>query len=166
MKTFLKNHQLLTGLLAILLSNAAYSQNLEGYKYNGSVNPAENAVITNFQFNGYTNYWHDISRDWITYGNLFKMAVPKVDFTIAQSKMDIADDMNIQGLSLQEGFINELFTGQYIMLEEPSLQKLNESAASSNVLALVDTESEAGKMLTGKLPKEDLWKEKLKSHHY
>ena len=47
------------------------------YKYNGSFNPSENAVTTNFQFNGYTNYWHDIYRDWISYGNLFKIAIPK-----------------------------------------------------------------------------------------
>jgi hypothetical protein len=166
MKTFLKNHHLLTVVLSVLLSITAYSQNLDGYKYNGSFNPAENAVTTDFRFNGYTNYWHDIYRDWISYGNLFKIAVPKVDYTIAQSKVDIADDMKIPGLSLQEGFINELFTVQYTVLDEPVLQKLSESAASSNVLALVDTESETGKLLTAKVPKEDLWKEKLKSHQF
>ena len=119
-----------------MLSITASSQNLDGYKYNGSFNPAENAVTTHFQFNGYTNYWHDIYRDWISYGNLFKMAIPKVDYTIAQSKVDIADDMKIPGLSLQEGFLNELFAGQYTVLDEPSLQKLNESSASGNVLVL------------------------------
>ncbi len=166
MKKFLKNHLLSSGLIFLLFSTTANSQNLDGYKYNGSFNPAENAVTTHFQFNGYTNYWHDIYRDWISYGNLFKIAIPKVDYTIAQSKVDIADDMKIPGLSMQEGFLNELFAGQYAVLVEPVLQKLNESAAGGNVLALVDTESETGKMLTGKLPKEDLWKEKLKSHQY
>ena len=166
MKTFQKKHHLLTVLLSVLLSITAYSQNLDGYKYNGSFNPAENAVTTHFQFNGYTNYWHDIYRDWISYGNLFKMAVPNVEYTIAQSKVDIADDMKMPGLSLQEGFLNELFAGQYTVLDDPSPQKLNESSASGNVLVLIDTESETGKLLTGKLPKEDLWKEKLKSHQY
>ena len=166
MKNFQKKHHLLSVLMSVLLSITAYSQNLDGYKYNGSLKPAENAVTTHFQFNGYTNYWHDIYRDWISYGNLFKMAIPNVDYTIAQSKVDIADDMKIPGLSLQEGFINELFAGQYTMLDDPSLQKLSESSASGNVLALTDSESETGKLLTGKLPKEDLWQEKLKSHQY
>jgi hypothetical protein len=166
MKTFLRKHQLLTSVLSVLLSITANSQNLDGYKYSGSFNPSGNAVTTHFQFNGYTNYWHDIYRDWISYGNLFKMAVPNVEYTIAQSKVDIADDMKMPGLSLQEGFINELLAGQYTMLEDPSIQKLNESQASGNILALVDTESETGKLLTGKLPKEDLWKEKLKSHQF
>ena len=166
MKTFLRKHHLLTVVLSVLLGITASSQNLDGYKYNGSFNPSANAVTTHFQFNGYTNYWHDIYRDWISYGNLFKMAVPNVEYTIAQSKVDIADDMKMPGLSLQEGFINELFAGQYTVLDEPSLQKLNESSASGNVLVLIDTESETGKLLTGKLPKEDLWKEKLKSHQF
>jgi hypothetical protein len=166
MKTFLKNHHLMTLLLGLLLSRAAFSQNLDGYKYSGSFNPSENAVTTHFQFNGYTNYWHDIYRDWISYGNLFKIAVPKMDYTIAQSKLDIADDMKIPGLSVQEGFLNELLSGQYVVLDEPALQKLSESASGNNVLALVDTDSEAGRLLTGKLPPEDPWKEKLKSHQY
>ena len=34
------------------------------------------------------------------------------------------------------------------------------------MLALADPDSEAGKLLTRKLPKEDPWKEKLKSHQY
>jgi hypothetical protein len=166
MKTLFKNYLLLTVLLSLFLSNAVSGQALDGYKYNGSFIPSENAVTTHFQFNGYTNYWHDIYREWISYGNLFKIAIPEVDLTIAQSKVDITDDMNIPGLSLQEGFFNELFRGQYTVMDEPSTQKLNEATVNSNVLALVDPESETGKLLTAKLPKDDIWKEKLKSHQY
>ena len=108
MKKTLKNHRLPAILLSLFISSAAFGQSLDTYKYNGSFNPGENAVTTNFQFNGYTNYWHDIFREWISYGNLFKIAVPKVDYTIAQSKIDVADDMKIPGLSVQEGFLYEL----------------------------------------------------------
>ena len=92
------------------------------YKYNGSFHPDENAVKTNFQFNGYTNYWHDISRNWISYGNLFKIAAPDVDYTIAQSKRDIADDMKIPGLFMQEGFMNNLLNSKYLILDQPILK--------------------------------------------
>jgi hypothetical protein len=166
MKAPFKNHRLVAILLGFIMGSAAFSQSLDTYKYNGSFNPGENAVTTNFQFNGYTNYWHDIYREWISYGNLFKIAVPKLDYTIAQSKIDVADDIKIPGLSVQEGFLYELFGTQYVKQEEPSLQKLAELSATGNVLALVDMDSETGKMLTGKLPKEELWKEKLKSHQF
>jgi hypothetical protein len=166
MKHFLKNLYVLQLLALALLSCAAYSQNLDDFKYNGSFHPDENAVTTNFQFNGYTNYWHDIYREHISYGNLFKIAIPNVNFTIAQSKLDIADDMKIPGLSLQEGFINNLLSSQYVLLDQPTVQKLSESTGNSSVLVLTDPDSELGKKLTGKLLKDDGWKEKLKSHQY
>ena len=49
MKPFLKYHYLLTLVMSVLLSITIYSQNLDSYKYNGSLNPAENAVTTDFQ---------------------------------------------------------------------------------------------------------------------
>jgi len=147
------------------MSSMAYTQNLDDYKYNDSFRPLENAVTNHFQFNGYTNYWHDIYRDWIRYGNLFKMAVPNVEYTIAQSKVDVADDMKMPGLSVQEGFLNGLLGTQYSVLDQPTLQKLGESSGNSAVLVLTDPGSETGKKLAGKLPA-DAWKEKLKSHQF
>ena len=166
MKISINKHFTLNALLPVLFSSITYSQNLEDFKYNGSFNPDENRVNTNFQFNGYTNYWHNIYRDQIRYGNLFKSTIPDVQYTIAQSKLDIADDMNIQGLCMQEGFMNNLLNDQYILLDQPTVQKVNETSSGSNVLVLTDPGTEAGKKLTDKLPKENEWKEKLKSHQY
>jgi len=166
MKHFFKIHSFLTVLALALSSSIVSAQNLDIYKYNGSFNPDKNAVTTNFQFNGYTNYWHDISNDWVRYGNLFKIAVPNVDYTIAQSKVDIAEDLKIPGLSLEEGFLNSLLSGQYTLLDQPTLQKLDESTSNNNVLVLVDPETETGKKLVDKLPKENVWKDKLKSHQF
>ena len=166
MKHFFKIHSFLTVLALALSSSIVSAQNLDIYKYNGSFNPDKNAVTTNFQFNGYTNYWHDISNDWVRYGNLFKIAVPNVDYTIAQSKVDIAEDLKIPGLSLEEGFLNSLLSSQFTLLDQPTLQKLDESTSNNNVLVLVDPETETGKKLVDKLPKENVWKDKLKSHQF
>lgn len=166
MRNFIRNRCIMAVMSGLLVCGMAHGQGLDGFKYSGNFNPSENAVTTHFQFNGYTNYWHDIYRDWISYGNLFKIAVPRIDYTIAQSKIDIADDITIPGLSLQEGFLNELLAGKFTKLEDPTVQKLNEALAGGNVLVLTDTQSDAGKMLTSKVPAEDLWKEKLKSHQF
>jgi hypothetical protein len=167
MNIYLKKHCVLPVLVYTLLSSLANAQNLNDYKYNGSFNPDENAVSTNFQFNGYTNHWEDFYTKEIRYGNLFKIAITNVDYTIAQSRVDIADDIKIPGLSLQEGFLNNLLNGKYILLNQPSLQKLEESTQLNDVLVLVDPDTEVGKELVNKLSKEDdVWKEKLKSHQF
>ena len=159
----MKHFYILFFILCILVFKPARAQNLSEFKYQDTFHPGENAVYSRFQFNGYTNYWHDIYRDWIRYGNLFKIAIPDVDYTIAQSKVDIADDLQIPGLSLQEGFLFGLLNESYIILDQPSVQKLNESLVKSNVLILIDPETETGKILADKLLKDE-WKEKLKSH--
>ena len=101
MKTLFKTLCLLPIFILAPVSNIVSAQNLDNYKYSGSFNPDENLVTANFQFNGYTNYWHDTYKEEIRYGNLFKIAIPNLDKTIAQSKVDIAEDMIIPGLSLQ-----------------------------------------------------------------
>lgn len=166
MKNSFQKFYLLSLLALIVSTGFSYAQNLDGFQNNGSFNPEKNSVTTDFQFNGYTNYWHDSYRKWVRYGNLVKMAIPNVDYAIAQSKVDVAEDLMIPGLSMQEGFLNSLLADQYQVLDQPSLQKLSEAIAANNVLVLVDPETETGKKLADKLPKDDGWKEKLKSHQF
>jgi len=64
----------------------ANSQVPEGYSYKPSINIDSNKVISEIQFNGYTDYWHDNYNKWIRYGSLFKIAIPDLSKTIIQSK--------------------------------------------------------------------------------
>ena len=164
MKQFKKNYFIIIALVFVMAGNSAIAQNFDDYKFNGSFQPEGNAVKTDFQFNGYTNYWHDTFKDWTRYGNLFKVALPKVDYMIAQSKVDIAEDLKIPGLSVQEGFMNGLISEKYELLDQPSSQQLSDAIGKGNVLVMTDPESELGKKLLVKLPKENEWKAKLKSH--
>ncbi len=165
MKSRSKKNYLLLVLAMFFLGSIVKSQNLDGFKYTGSFSPDSNAVTTDFQFNGYTNYWHDSYRKWIRYGNLVKFAIPNVGYTIAQSKVDVAEDLKIPGLSLQEGFLSHLFKANYLLLDQPDQQKFSESISGNNVLVLADPSNGVGKKLAEKLSN-DTWKDKLKSHQY
>lgn len=141
------------------------AQGLQDYEYRGNTDPVSHSISNNFRFNGYTNYWHDIYSTWIRYGNLFKMTVPDVPLTIAQAKVDIASDMGIPGLSLQEGFLNGLWSEPYALLEQPSLKQIAEYSTKGNILALVNPASDVGKILEEKLPEDPLMKA-LSSHQF
>ncbi|HUX96526.1 MAG TPA: hypothetical protein VMV47_12410 [Bacteroidales bacterium] len=155
-------HLISSASIFLFLCNNAVSQNIGEFVYKGSFNPSEQTINSDFQFNGYTNYWHDTFRDEIRYGNLFKQSVPDVQLSIAQARLNIADDLNIPGLKMQEGFLSSLFSGEYNILDQPELRDLN--IIDKPFLVLTDPSTEAGKKLTGKLPLRDEWKEKLKSH--
>ena len=166
MKKAIKNFCMLVVILTGLTALESNGQGLDGFRYNGTFQPDKNMITNQFQFNGYTNHWHNIFREEIRYGNLFKISVPKLDYTIAQARVDLATEFGIPGLAMQEGFMYNLLREHYTTLDQPSLQKLNESVSSGNVLAIVDPASEAGKKLSEKLPTDYIWKDKLKSYQY
>jgi hypothetical protein len=157
-------------LAMLLLAFAGPSLNaqvLEDFKFKGgNPEPLNHAVRNDFRFNGFTNYWHNIYRHWYSYGNLFKMAIPDVEKYILQSKVDMAEDMGIPGLLMQEGFISDLISGPYSILDSPDRTKLEQSLASKNVLVFVDPKSKLGEELSAYRSKQLSWPEDLGSHQY
>ena len=166
MKTFLRGFISLMLFLILFFSDPASAQQLDDYSYKGNFEPLSNQVRTEVQFNGYTNYWHNDYKEWIRYGNLFKMAVPNVKNTIAQSKIDIAEDLQIPGLSLQEGFISGLFASPYKILEAPSLKDLEEHLNSGNILVFTDPLTDTGQKLIAKYVPDNALKNELKSYQF
>ena len=146
-------------LLALFL--ALFSNHVTGQK-----DPMQQAVRNEFQFNGYTNYWHDTYRDWYRYGNLFKLAIPDVEKNILQCKVDVAEDMGIPGLIMQEGFLSGLFSGPYEVLDQPDRAALESALSGGNVLVLIDPGSSTGQALVSKLPADIAWPVRLGSHQY
>ncbi len=153
-------------LFLLLVNGSLSAQQLGDYSFKGEFLPLANSVRNEVQFNGYTNYWHNDYKEWIRYGNLFKMAVPNVANTIAQSKIDVAEDMQLPGLSVQEGFVSNLFSSTAKTLEAPSLKELEATLGLGDVLVFTDPGTEAGKILTAKFVPDSIWRQKLKSYQY
>jgi len=145
----------------------ANAQELEEFRFHGEqLLPMNHAVRNEFQFNGFTNYWHDIYRDWYSYGNLFKMAIPNAEKNILQSKVDIAEDMGIPGLLMQEGFISNLISNSFEVLEQPDRAALEQAVSSGNVLVFIDPQDSLGKELGKHISEQTSWPVELKSHQY
>ncbi|MDR1722581.1 MAG: hypothetical protein LBR84_01420 [Tannerella sp.] len=107
------------------------------------------AIVNDFRFNGYTTHWQDVYQHRYRYGNLFKMNIPDINAAIAQVKADIAEQLGLPGLRVQEGFVNAVITGgDYATLENPTEQALNEALKKGNVLVLAGADSDVGKKLS------------------
>src|SRR4030043_1937774 len=98
----------------------------------------EFVIKTPGQFNGYTNYWHSIFWEWQQYGNIFQLSIPDVARTIAQSKVDTAEELGITGLEMQEGFLDALVASPVEELENPPLEEVEKTLGKSNLLLYVD----------------------------
>ena len=153
-------------LYIIFLNSVVYAQSLADFQYLGSNASITEPVINEVQFNGYTNHWHDSYKKWIRNGNLFKMSIDDVEKTILQSKVDIAEDIGLPGLIMQEGFFSSLTSATYQVLDQPERSELINLLKKENVLVFVDPESNMGKELTGSLSEKEIWPKELKSHQY
>lgn len=141
-------------------------QNTSDFKIEESFGSNGSGIVQTEQFNGYTNHWHDDYVQLYRYGNLFKLGVPDVLPTILQSKVDIAEDMGIPGLLVQEGFISGLFSNAYNTLEYPSVEELERAIGKGNTLVITDPESELGQMLASKAGDIFKWTDNLQSHQF
>jgi hypothetical protein len=166
MKKFLSYCVMLIIALSGLYDSLVFSQKLEDFNYSSSIQFDKNTISNKFQFNGYTDHWQDKYSEWIRYANLFKIAIPDIDYTIAQSKVDVAEDLGINGLSMEEGFIDGLLRESFTFMDNPSIKQLEESLKKNNVLVLTDPVSETGKKLIEKIAGIPSLKETLKSHQY
>jgi len=121
-------------------------------------------IKTPGQFNGYTNYWHSIFWEWQQYGNIFQLSIPDVARTIAQSKVDTAEELGIPGLEMQEGFLDALVASPVEELENPPLEEVEKTLGKSNLLLYVDAATELGKRLAQKNSEKGDWRRTLRSH--
>ncbi|HRQ50710.1 MAG TPA: hypothetical protein PLR74_09260, partial [Agriterribacter sp.] len=164
------SHILLRFPVLIVLYNifcyTATAQQLEGYRYNPSFQPQQHTVVNKTHFNGYTNHWQDDYKKWIRYGNLFKISMPDVSSAIIQNKIDIAEELHVPGLWMQEGFIYELLAAGYTTLENPSATRISQAAAQGNVLVFTDSVYDVADQFRKIIAKDTVWGEKLKSHQY
>ncbi|MCK4747788.1 MAG: hypothetical protein KAT15_12150, partial [Bacteroidales bacterium] len=119
-----------------------------------------------FRFNGYTDYWHDSYHEWYRYGNLFKMEVPDVPASIAQNKVDMAAELGISGLAMQEGFMAGLLEAPYTLLKEPSVREMEKEIKEGNLLVYTEPGSPAGEKLLSLAGRVNRWKNELSSHQF
>ena len=152
-------------LLVLITCGLVNAQNLNSFKlveYSGNDWPI---VQNKMRFNGYTRFWNDTYSNWYRYGNLFKMAVNNVSLTVAQNKVDIAEELGILGLQMKEGFINQLFETDATILNQPTILELETAATENDVLVYASSDSEVGKELLVLAGELNQWKKDFLHWH-
>lgn len=142
------------------------AQQLEDFRYNGNLDVKGNSVGNSTQFNGYTNHWWNDYKLWSRYGNLYKISIPDVPKKIIQNKIDIAQELGVPGLWMQEGFLTDWLRADTKVLDNPDLSDLESALKEGNVLVLSDPSSATGKLLNEKYPGNEKLRKELKSYQF
>jgi len=163
MKTVIKPI-LIVVVLIIAVFNLAAGEDLDKFAFTAPFSPTLSPVVSSGQFNGYTNYWQSVYWKWLQYGNLYLASQPDIERSIAQNKVDIAEELGIPGLSLAEGFLEAWLKGSMSELEDPEPEALEKALDRGDVLVWSKAASPLGKRLLGKLPSPPALRDSLASH--
>jgi len=137
---------------------------LERFKPAGPFPSSTPPLVTRGQFNGYTNYWHSVFWTWLQHGNIYLIGQPDVPRSIAQSKVDIAEELGLPGLVMSEGFLDAVLRGPVTELEDPGPAALETALDRGDVLAWVRPADELGRRLLALAPDITSWRNDLRSH--
>ncbi|MGZ5454330.1 MAG: hypothetical protein ACXW2R_09120, partial [Candidatus Aminicenantales bacterium] len=148
-----------TGILlavTLLMPNmvrAAGQDQLAGFTRVSGTPAAAAPVVWKGRFSGYTNYWQTMAWSWHQHGNLCLIGQPDVGLAIDQNKADIAEEMGVPGLVLDEGFLDAWLRSEPVEFEDPTPETLDQALGRSDVLAWVKPSSPLGMKLLAKAPR-------------
>ena len=105
------------------------------------------------RFNGYTNFWQTSAWNWHQHGNLFLIGQPDVAKAIAQNKADIAEELGLPGLVLDEGFLEAWLRSTPAETLDPDAGVLSGALEGGDVLVWLEREDPLGRKLLEKAPR-------------
>jgi hypothetical protein len=104
------------------------------------------------RFSGYTNYWQSLAWSWRQHGNLFLIGQPDIGRAIAQNQADIAEELGLPGLVLDEGFLDGWLRSKAVELDDPAEEALAKALDRGDVLVWADPAGAMGAKLLAKAP--------------
>ena len=156
----------LLSVIMLIACPSGFAQKISDFKISDSGSANKSGVVNQTQFNGYTNHWQNSYTELYRYGNLFKMAVPNVQKTILQSKLNVAEDLGMPGLLMQEGFLAKLLSVKYQQIQNPTMEQVEDKIKTENVLLITTSNSEVGKKMEEIAAPVFEWTKDLHSYQY
>ena len=121
--------------------------------YKSSSQSGAQFARSEISWSGYTNWWNSLYTQQWRAGNLSKINVPDAAKVLEQRRLDLALELGLPGLRMQEGFLAGLLGEEYVILDNPSEKEMNASLGKAKaVLVFSARESELGAKLARKAP--------------
>jgi hypothetical protein len=151
--------------LAILAAGLR-ADGLENFRYAPPSGAEAAPLTTPGRFNGYTNYWHDVFWIWTRYANFTIISQPDIARTIAQARIDTAEELGLPGLFLAEGFLDALLATSVREMVDPEPGAVEKALDREDVFVWANPDSGLGRTLLGRLPDLTALRQGLGSHQF
>ena len=135
-------------VVAVLSALGRDSDNL---KPNDALSAGEPIRHWDFSYDGYKNYWSRDAWRWHAARGLFLQSQQTVDGALWAMEEEIGNQLMLEELWVQHGFLQELMNGEYTLRDRPSAGEL-EASTAGNLLVAVTDQDPVGQTLISKLP--------------
>ena len=144
---------LLSLFAALTVAAGCGDSYVKSFKTTGqtTLDPAETPI----DWSGYTNWWNSMYARQVRSGNLSKVNMLDATKMLEQRRRDMAEELGLPTLQMQEGFMDGLLREPFTVAENPDARALKAAfRQSGSVLAFIDKDSELGEALAAKAPEE------------
>lgn len=134
-------HQIITFIM-IILTTSLFAQN--------------DLKKISFDFKGYTEHWDKYSWKWYSYNGLFEESQPDMDSELAGMEMNIGNQLILEELWIQKGFVNKLSKSKPVILKAQTsdIKLLTSSLEKGDVILTGLKRDTLIKQLIAKLPQD------------
>ncbi len=108
----------------------------------------------NHDFKGYTSRWEEFSWKWFYSRGVFQTAQPDIKSLLLRIENDIANQLLLEELWIQPGFLSLIEKKQPVVLRSPSRADLEQALLQGDVFAVISQRDPVAKELLAKLPEE------------
>ena len=123
----------------------------EALKFNDAASTGESMRHWDFSYDGFKDHWSRDAWRWNAARGLFLQSQQTAEGALWAMEEEIGNQLMLEELWVQQGFLDELMKGEFTQLERPSPEAMAAAPAGNLLLAVTD-QDDVGRDLVSKLP--------------
>ncbi len=126
----------LTYLLFSIVTCFSQSGNnsISDFKYTAVTNDSEDLTLIQNEFQGYTSHWTEYDWTWYTQNGFFNFSQTSPKSELRLAEIEIGNQLLLDELWIQEGFVNRLADRASPVLKSPSKNELDDILSQTDVV--------------------------------
>ena len=127
---------------------------LSDFIFISPADPISDVKPLHYNFQGYTSHWDKFSWDWYIYNGLYHHSQSTIESDLWKLEMDIGNQLLLDELWIQKGFVSDLAHKNLPILSSPSLEDLNKHSDKKELLIIGVMQNQIIQEILKKLPQQ------------
>ena len=141
-------------MIAMPLFAKSEKPTLTNMRWEGPAGSEQAVKTLQYDFKGYTDRWDEFSWKWFYSRGLFQSTQMEISSQLRRMEMDLANQLLLEELWIQSGFVSLMAKKQPVWLRSPSRIELEQALLQGDVCVAISQHDPIASTLMEKLPEE------------